>query len=70
MMFDATTTFDAKLKQMEEDLISILHRMSKDRSLDAAEHAMMALEAVHDLQMQIRNQFGPDLLWVWEPSDD
>ena len=64
-------TFGDKLKQMRNDLASIVTRMNKDRSYDCAQKAQTALLAVYALGDRVDEDFGlHDLAWNWEPESD
>lgn len=65
----AEETFGSKLKQMRKDLGSIVDRMNRDRSIDVATKAQVALVALADLEDEVSGQFD-DTAWTWQPSED
>ena len=64
-------TFGSKLKQIRADLGSIVDRLNRDKSYDAAMLAQQSLVAVGALESELETIFGDldDLAWTWEPSD-
>lgn len=68
----ADATFGAKLKQMRKDLASIVDRMNRDRSYDAAQAAQTALTSVAATEDQLEQSFGDldDFKWDWQPKED
>lgn len=58
-------TFGSKLREMQRDLASIVDRMNRDRSFDAAKAAQDALVAVSRLEGEL---FNEDLPWDWQPD--
>lgn len=62
-------TFGEKLKQMRLDMMSIVDRMNRDDSLDAAGLAQRALRDISDLQNEL-GEWGDQLDWEWEPPQD
>ncbi len=64
-------TFQSKLRQMRLDLISIVDRMNKDRSYDAAAMAQVAVVAVAKVEDKIDAMFsGNKIEWDWQPEED
>lgn len=66
----AGVTFDSKLKQMQDDLHSVVTRMANDRSYDVATQAMTAAQIINCLRKGIETGFGDELAWDWTPAQD
>lgn len=66
----ADASFGSKLRQMRLDLMSVVDRMNRDRSVESAMAAQAALVAIAALEHQLDQEWGDldDLSWEWQPE--
>ena len=63
-------TFGSKLAAIRGDLLSIVDRMNRDRSLSLAMMAQTALMAIATLEDQIDAEGIDEIDWTWDPREE